>query len=88
MTDIIKAIAGLIADAQRCSAAPSGRLSHESLANALQALEHLNESPAAMAELRAAVADAERRGAIEIDGVPLVLLRCLLPTDTTGVCHE
>lgn len=88
MSHIIKALAGLLADAQRCSAAPSCRLSRGSLADALQALEHLNESPAAMAELCAAVADAERRGAIDIDGVPLVLLRCLLPADTTGVRHE
>lgn len=88
MTDIIKAIAGLIAEAQQCAADSSARLSRGSLADALQALEHLNENPAAMAALRTAVADAERRGAIDIDGVPLVLLRCLLLANATGVRHE
>lgn len=76
MSDFIPALAHLIAAFQNW--APGEGAPRLALERVMDALEILNDNPEAKAELRAAVAAASQRGAQDIDGVPLVVLRCLL----------
>ncbi|MGF6694114.1 hypothetical protein M2318_004198 [Metapseudomonas resinovorans] len=76
MSDVIPALAHLIAAFQYW--APDEGAPGPALERVMDAIEILNDNPEAKAELRAAVANARQRGAQHIDGVPLVVLRCLL----------
>lgn len=87
MTQIVKALGNLIAQLRDLK--PSQPVPREALEQMLNAVESLNDDRTAKAELRALVADALRHNIKIIDGVPVVLLRCLL-VDTTpeGDNHE
>ena len=78
MPEIIRALAQLMGDlvaSDAVSGAPRA-----ALGNALAALEHLNEDPAELAELREAVAYALAKGIATLDGVPVSILAGLLLT--------
>ncbi|MBP7302249.1 MAG: hypothetical protein KA972_03620 [Brachymonas sp.] len=78
MPEIIRALAQLMGDlvaSDAVSGAPRAALE-----NALAALEHLNEDPAELAELREAVAYAQAKGIATLDGVPVSILAGLLLT--------
>ncbi|AYF87363.1 hypothetical protein D6Z43_09415 [Pseudomonas sp. DY-1] len=76
MSDVIPALAHLIAAFQNW--APGEGAPRPALERVRDAIEILNDNPEAKAELRAAVAEAHQRGALHVDGVPLIVLRCLL----------
>lgn len=87
MTQVVKSLGNLIAQLRDLK--PSQPVPRKALEQMLNALESLNDDRTAKAELRALVADALRHNIKIIDGVPVVLLRCLLLEPTPkGDSHE
>ena len=88
MPEIIRAIAQLMGGLVASDAVDGA--TRAALENALAALEHLNEDPAELAELREAVAYALAKGIATLDGVPVAVLAGLLLTveREQGGCHD
>lgn len=86
MADLPKALAGLIT---ALLATQGGQpVDRKSLERMLNALEELDDDPAAAAELQDQIQQARDEGKTDIDSAPVGLLQVLTQSDKGGREHE